>query len=198
MRPFIKTALMAVTLLGLTALFAAGCSLNKDVKQASTTETISATKTPEKSPIHGIDAKDKKKLRADVEEALAILPELREDTSILTNGFNGAALDNLVEARANDQADGKTKIYVFKDSDLQVNFASNKLVAVTWTYIDQSYYINKDSGDRITEPSGTERKFALAVNKEKKRWKIGQLMAPAKEGDPKPEGAEATPSPAPH
>lgn len=190
MQLFTRTALTAMVLLGLTALFAAGCSLKKPAEQASTTQTV------DKDPIHSIAAKDKKKLLADLEKDIAVLSEMREDTSVLTKAFTSKALAGLVEANASDRAAGRIKVYVFEDSELYVSsFAAKKLVAVTWTYIDNSHYIDKETGDRITEPTGAPRKFALAVVKENKRWKIGQLMAPAV-APPAGEGAETTGSPA--
>ncbi len=167
---------IAILIIVLIAL--AGCTIKKG---EDSSKKAKDNKDKKLGASHTVNKKEEKKILKDVKENIALLAQMREDTTTLAKGFTSQALENLVKTHDEDMADGKIKVRVFEKSDYSVNFASKKIIAVTWSYVDKSYYIDKDTQKVVQKPEKKKHTFALAVVEDNKHWKIGQIMLPAKE-----------------
>ena len=153
-------------------LISVGCSVNK--------KTVSPNKPAGPKGTHVLTKKESKQLFDDIKEDIDILSKLGEDTSTLSKGFTSQALTNIVNANNKDLAEGKQKIWVYKDNKLTYSFATKKIAAVTWIYVDNSHYIDKNTKKILSAPPNKKQTFNLAAIKKDNRWKIGEIMFPAK------------------
>lgn len=172
---FIKTKSLVIVAILLVGLIAAGCTKPEPKPTAAKKPGHAA-----KDVVHSLSKADEAALLKSVQEDLQILAGLGEDTAPLANGFTSDALTGLVNAAAKDRAAGKRKVRVFENTHLFVSFATKKLAAVRWTYLDKSYYVNRRNV-AITPPANIKQRFNLAVANQDGRWKIGQIMSEIKQ-----------------
>lgn len=159
------------------ALFAAvsgGCtSAKKDTAQVPKTKRAGDTG-------HTASSKEKTKIVQSAKKAMALLEQVRDDTSVLDT-FLAEPLKKRTAAQIDaDSLAGRIKIRKLTDSKYVFNSAINDVAGVEMTYKDDSYYVDKN-GKRLTEASGSSKKLSLELRKVSGKWKISNVLGKIKE-----------------
>lgn len=170
----IKKYLIVLTLIASIALSVSlygGCSK----KPSQDKKTESKDKTPS---AHTISKKTEKEIMKEAYEDIKILTNITINTSELKKILSGKALKDMTDSINKDTTKGKVKKRIYKDVKLYFRNYTKGIAGLTLTFIDKSYYIDKNTQQQISEPTNLPQKFAISLKKVDKKWKIDGIYSP--------------------
>ena len=161
---FSKLRFVKIVVVMLAVLSIVACQKKDPVKKAGSEKPTMAA--------HSISAEDKKLLIEQTDENIKIITKVRTDKSALKKALSGIALSTFSDQIDKDLDEGKIKIRKYDSVKFEVGNVTSGVVGVKMTFIDRSYYVDKDSKEKISSPTNNKESFILACQKVKKRWKI--------------------------
>lgn len=161
----LKNFITCVLLVVVASLSITGC------KSSDTAKKEEPKKSKEISA-HSIDAKEEKLLLKQTRENINIITEVTTDTAALKKALDGQALKAFSDQLKKDLDEGKIKIRKYDSAKFKIKNYTKGVAGVRLTFQDRSYYVDKDSLEKVSEPGDKEEEFILESRKDSKRWKI--------------------------
>jgi len=163
----IKTKFLKLSILALAAILVllfTGCSKN------NTAADSRQKAVPMKS--HSISKKEEKRLIKDLRADFRILNNIREDTSTLREALSGHILTETINRFNEDAGNNRIKIRQYGSPKFILKNYTKGVAGVTAIFIDRSYYIDKNTGKKISKPTNKKTRLPLAAKKVKGHWKL--------------------------
>ena len=129
-------------------------------------------KKPKEISAHSIDAEEEKLLLKQTRENIKIITEVTTDTASLKKALDGQALKVFSDQLKKDLDEGKIKIRKYDSMKFKIKNYTKGVAGVRLTFKDRSYYVDKDTQEKVSEPGDKEEEFILESRKDSKRWKI--------------------------
>ena len=168
---------IAVPLVLVLALVALSCGSGGSDSQPSTVDTT-ATSAHDPSP----QVKDQ--IVADATADLNLIASSGKDTSVLPQALKGTALQNTTDTINQDLAAGKYKKRDYQNLQVRLDDYNYPIAQVVAEFDDNSYYVDANSGQALSQPTGQHMTFDLALVEEEGRWKIQGIFLPSNANTP--------------
>ncbi|MBE0448333.1 MAG: hypothetical protein IBX64_09600 [Actinobacteria bacterium] len=120
--------------------------------------------------------KIKKEIEAGFEKSLEAWLHASDNPDDLEKGMVGKALAELKQQFTDELAQGKIKIRVHDDREFEAVKVDEESGAVAYAYIDNGYYIDVKTKQRISKPLNEKKEWLIAVAKKGKTWKISEIV----------------------
>ncbi len=149
-----------------------GLALFLFLGQLSCAKKSSQTPTNSRSSAHTLTRAQEKAILSDTRNDLKIIMASRDSTADLPKALAGQALKQYTSQIKADTAKGRIKIRVFDHIKLRISTFTKTVAGLTFDFTDRSYYIDKQTKQKITTPQSKKQRRLLAVKKVKGSWKI--------------------------
>jgi hypothetical protein len=167
--------LVVPLLLGLAALTAVGATFFFMSGTNSQQKAPEAAKSS-KSASHDLGKKEQDKLMRDVAEAIEMLQALTDDTASLSAFLAEPLLTQTAQEIEQDSAAGRVKVRKLTDVKLVFGGFLPDNAIVTLGYRNDGYYLDKSTGEPVTEPTGADEEKLLTLRKIDDKWKIFSVV----------------------
>jgi len=139
-----------------------------------------ASKKKIPSTAHVVSKKEKAAILRDARRAIKLLRRVEDDTGTLDNFLADPLLKQTAKDIDTEIQAGRIKIWRLDDVKLElVNYTSG-VAGLSLKYKNNSHFIDKNSRERLTEPTGKLTKLGLGLKKLKGRWKIYVILGTVK------------------
>ena len=165
---FSSLRLAKIVVILMITLSIVACQKSNPVKKAD-------SKKP-KLGAHAISADDEKLVIKQTKENIKIISGVTTETNALKKALTGSALSALSDQIKKELGEGKIKIRKYDSVKLEIKNATTGIVGLKMTFIDRSYFVDKDSKERLTAPTGKKETFIIVSEKVGKRWKIFNFL----------------------
>lgn len=118
----------------------------------------------------------RKDIEKDGRKVLDLLAKADGNAKLLPQGFMGEALKLEQKGFADDLAAGKVKVRRYGKVSVKVVNYINGLAGVGVQFVDQGYYVDALSKERISTPSNKPFRFIFAMKKDGSRWKVSAIF----------------------
>jgi hypothetical protein len=129
---------------------------------------------------HTVSDEQKEAILNDAKKAIDVLGKTRDETAALGRYFDSPLLDEIIGQVESEKAEGRVKIRRLKNVKVTLANFTRDVAGVTLIYTDESYYVDELTGHKITEPTGTRERRALALRESDDTWKIYRSLAELK------------------
>lgn len=177
-KPKLSAKLGVMAALLIVALSIAGCGAGAGSQKPAKTRRPAAQ-------AHVIPKKDYNDALRDVALNIKLLNKVRDDTQTLERFLTEAALKGMIEQINADLAAGKVKVRRLLKVKLKFANYTKGVAGINMSYVDGSYYVDKSTGKKLSQPTNKKEKRVLALKKTGGRWKIFGIFGDLKPNVPR-------------
>jgi len=121
--------------------------------------------------------KIKKEIEAGFEKAVKIWLSVKNNQDEFAEGMTGDALNEIKQQFKSELDQGKIKVRVHDDEQSEVVRVKEEAGAIAYSYIDNGYYIDAKTKQKISEPINEKREWLIGLLKVDGTWKISDIAS---------------------
>lgn len=172
-KKYLVSGIILISLISLST----GCVPKKIVPWQ---KEIPKPKPKSRLPAHTISEQTQKKIVSDAYQNLKTISRVTTDVSLLKKAMAGEALRDMTRAIQKDLKAGRVKKRVYAETKITFENYTKGVAGVTAKFLDKSYYVDRKTGQPLSDPKNVPQRFALALKKVGGQWKIIRVLAEGK------------------